>query len=457
MKFKGTLLWAIVLIVLAVFVYLYEIKGGQRRQEEAEEAKKLLPVTTEEITELTLKRPQETVVCRRTDDVSTDDGWQIVEPLRTAGDRSAIETIIGTLAQAQTHRVIADTSADLAPFGLNPPQATVEVRSGEVLEGIIHLGHRNPTGDHIYARREGEPTVFLTATNLLLQAQKELFELRDRRVLTFQQPEVRGLALHRVAETIDILHEPEGWKLNKPLQVMADKTLVENMLRKLSSARVSAYIDESPEDLAPYGLDQPALSVTLTLGLEASQKTLSIGAQKDDQGRYARDASRDPVFLIPTDLYQELDQHAFDLRDKTVVAFDKGRAAELELRFDQVNIICHKDSSGQWHMAAPESTAADRWEVEALISSLAGLRAESFVDEDPVDLDRYGLTNPSLEAILRDETGQQLAALRLGKELDESVYACDADGAPVVLVDRSIVTSLSPDPGNLKKKEDGTP
>jgi hypothetical protein len=451
MRFKGTLLWAAILIILTAFVYLYEIKGGQRREEAAQEAQRLLPMTTEEITELTLRRPQETIVCRR-----TEDGWQITEPLTTAGDRSAIERILGTLSQAQTNRVVRDTAADLAPFGLDPPQVTVEVRSGEGPAGIVHLGHKNPTGSHIYARREGEPTVYLTEASLLSQAQTELLQLRDRRVLSFQPAEVRGLSLQRAQKSIELARDPGGWKLKKPLQVMADKNSIDSMLRKLSDARISAYVDEQPADLSPYGLLRPTLSLVLTLGPEASQKSLHIGARKDD-GRYARDASRDPVFVIPADLYETLDQDAFDLRDKSVLSFERDRATQLELRSDKMTIVCQKDTSEQWTMSAPESTAVDGWEVKAIISSLAGLKAESFIDENPTDLGRYGLSHPRLEAILRDDEGGQLASLRIGQETDEGVYACDADGAPVVLVNRTIVTSLSPDPEDLKKKETAAP
>ena len=451
MKFKGTLIWALVLIVLAAFVYLYEIRGGQRRQVAEEEAKKLLPIRTEEVLQLTLRRPGETVSCGR-----AGDGWEITEPIRTAGDRAAIERILQTLAQAEKHRTVADSAADLAPFGLDPPQVTIEVRTVEKPPQIIHLGQKNPSGSHIYARLGDRPAVHLTGTMLLTQAQTELFQLRDRRVLAFDQPDVRGLTLHRAGQTIALARETGDWSLKKPLQVRADTDKINNMLKKLNSAVVSAFVKETAEDLSPWGLDPPELSVTLTLGPEAAQKTLQIGDPATD-GRYARDISREPVFIIPDDLFQELDAQIFDLRDKAVLAFQKEHAAEVELRFDDSTIVCRKDTSGQWTLVVPESTAADRWEMEAVINTLAGLQAEEFIDQNPADLDRYGLSNPRLEAILKDEDGQRIARLRLGKETDEGLYACDADGRPVVRVSRTLLTSLSPEVENLKRKEAATP
>jgi hypothetical protein len=451
MKFKGTLIWALILIVLAAFVYLYEIKGGRQRQVAEEEAKKLLPVKTETIDELTLRRPDETIVCRR-----TGDGWQITEPLNTAGDDAAIDRILQTLARAETSRTVSDSAADLAPFGLDPPQVSVEIRSADGPIETLQLGHKNPTGSHVYVRRDGRPTVYLTDTPLLSEAQMDLFQLRDRRVLSFQQPEVRSLTLERGREQIEIVRDAGGWLLKKPLQVKADTDKIEGMLRKLSSAQVRAYVEEEPKHLSSWGLDRPELSVILTLGPESARKTLQIG-DTDDEGRYARDLSREPVFVIPNDLFQELDTDLFDLRDKIVLNFQKDRTAEVELRFDETTIVCRKDTSGQWQLAEPESTAADRWEVESIIGTLAGLKAEEFVDQEPVDLDRYGLSAPRLEAILRDDAGQRIAWLRLGKKTEEGVYACDADGRPVVLVNVTTLTALSPKLENLKKKEAPTP
>jgi len=451
MKFKGTLIWALVLAALAAFVYLYEIKGGRRREEAAEEAKKLLPVTTEEITGLTLRRPGGTVNCRR-----AAEGWRITEPLETAGDRAAIERVIQTLSRAEKHRTVADSAADLTPFGLDPPQATVEVRSGEGSAGIIHLGDTNPTGSHVFARREDRPAVYLTGTMLLTQAQTELFQLRDRRVLSFEHPEVRGLTLHLGRKTIEMVRAGEQWEIQKPLQVMADNNKAESMLRRLSSAQVNAYVAETPEDLTAWGLDRPELSVDLILGPEAVRMTLHIG-DPGENGRYARDVSREPVFLIPDDLFQELNTDLLDLRDKAVLDFQKDRVAELELRRDGTTVVCRRDTSGQWVLAVPESTAADRWEVEAVINALDGLEAEEFFDQESADLGRFGLSEPRQEAILRDETGARIAWLRLGRETDEGIYACDADGSPVVRVARTILTALSPELTDLKSTEAPTP
>ena len=54
---------------------------------------------------------------------------------------------------------------------------------------------------------------------------------------------------------------------------------------------------------------------------------------------------------------------------------------QLELLSLDQTLICKKDTSGQWLMVAPESSAAKTWKVESILSSLSGLKAESFVED----------------------------------------------------------------------------
>jgi hypothetical protein len=229
--------------------------------------------------------------------------------------------------------------------------------------------------------------------------------------------------------------------LEKPLHVKADKISIEGILRKLQTARVSSFVEEHPEDLWPYGLVQPELTITLSLDPQGALHQLLIGTQKEDQ-RYARDDSKDPVFLIAETLLEEVDQTPFDLRDKRVLDFDRNRVTQLELLSPERTIICQRDTSGRWQLTAPESAAAKKWELDNIVSLLSTLKAESFVDERPADLWPYGLASPHLQAMLR-ENSKQLAALRIGAGKGDQVYACDASGAPVSLVNSDIVKALS--------------
>ncbi len=447
MKFKGTLIWAAVLMSLAAFVYLYEIKGGEKREQAAERAKKVLNFEDTNPQRLVLKRPQDTIVCQR-----TGQDWQILQPVNARGDEAAIRGVIGSLEGAQIERVVDVSGKNLADFGLDPPQVTMELEVEGDLGGILHLGQRNPTGTFCYAQKEGQETVFLTGVGLLTQGQKPLFDLRDKRTLFFQPTEVTGLALKKGRDTIEVRKSPpEGWSLRKPLVAPGDEAAIEALLRQLATTKVQSFVEEKPEDLVRYGLHQPELTVTLTLGRDDAQKRLLIGKDKDDQ-HYARDESRDPVFLIPSSLVQAVNKSPFDLRDKAVLHFDREQVDRLELISLDGTIICQRDTASQWQMVAPESSAVKDWKLQSILSSLSNLRAESFVSEAPANLSPYGLSSPRLRAVLTGN-GAHLTTLLVGKDKGEQVYVCDGTGAPISLVAATILGTLSPELKDLKHTE----
>lgn len=446
MRFKGTIIWTLVLVALAAFVYIYEIKGGAKREETAEMAKKAFLFDEEDVQQLVLKRPGEIISFQR-----VNDGWQIIQPVRARADESAVQGIIDNLERAQIERVVSETAENLADFGLQFPQVTVELEYADGLRESLHLGERNPTRSYVYSQKDGEERVFLTQVALLTQAQKELFDLRDKRVLFFEDSQVNELELQRGAEITKVRRCPEGWIMEKPLQTRGDDSSIEALLRRLKSARVESFVEEDPGSLTEYGLHKPALTITLTLGADAAQKKLLIGKEKEE-GRYARDQSRSPVFLVPSNLVHDLDKTAFELRNKQVLRFDRDDVEQLELLSHDQTIVCTKDTSGQWQMVAPESSVVKTWKVENILSSLSGLKAESFVEEDPRNLAKYGLSKPSFRAILRGQD-RDLAALRIGKDVGEQVYACDETGAPVALVAEGIVVTLSPELKDLVEQK----
>jgi hypothetical protein len=446
MKFKGTVIWAGVLVALAAFVYFYEIKGGHQREQAAQEARKIVVTDADQVTGVALSNSQGSIHCQL-----TEDGWQITDPITAAGDETVIGGIIGALLQAETERVISETGGDLAQYGLDPPQVTLELTIQDAPPQILHLGRRNPAGSQVYVRKESESKVFLTQSSLLSQAEKNSFDLRDKRVLVFQEPEVKELKLVRGQKTLEVRKTSQGWLLEKPLQVNADNTLINSMINKLYGSLIQAFVEENPTDLSVYGIRDPELTVVLTLDPDRSQKTLHFGKREDEE-RYARDDSRDPVFLVPESLFEELNRNLFELRDKRLLAFDRNLVTKLELKYAQNSILCQKDTTGQWQMAVPESAAVDGWEIDNILSALTSLEADSFADEHPLDLSAYGLSTPFLQArISRGE--EELARLLIGKSKGQQVYACNAGGAPVALVDGAILQTLTPAAEDLMKKE----
>ena len=107
--------------------------------------------------------------------------------------------------------------------------------------------------------------------------------------------------------------------------------------RRASRARSSAIeiervIDENPTDLKDYGLDTPRIEVDFKA---ADGKTIGTAARRrqdaDRRQLFARRNDEKRVFLIPEFQESSLNKTTFDLRDKTVIKFDREKVDGVEV------------------------------------------------------------------------------------------------------------------------------
>lgn len=449
MGFRTTIVALVLAIALGAFVYFYEVKGGKARREATEQAKKVFVFKEDQIKSISIIRPDTSVVCTKVG----EGRWKIAHPIETDADKNTLETLVRSLKNAKVDRVVADSTANLADFGLATPPIKLFVQLKEGALDTLCLGDKSPTSSYVFAKKAGESTVFTTRPTLFNSADKNLFDLRDKRVLLgFEKDEVEKLELERGESTIVVSKAGADWQMDEPLQTRADKGAVSQILNKLNNGRAKAFVVEKAESLAPYGLDKPEIMATLWLGENKAQKQLKIGAMKEPNRYYAMDTSRDPVFLVDSTFVRDLSKDVFDLRDKKVVHFDRNRVDRIELFYPDSSIVCQKDTSNIWRVTAPVVQKMKSWKASGLLSDLETLKAEQFVTEKAEDLSSYGLDEPQIVAKLW-EKNDLLAQVSLGRKKWSQVYAKVKGKDEVYLVKDWILERLSPKVTDLVEEE----
>ena len=81
---------------------------------------------------------------------------------------------------------------------------------------------------------------------------------------------------------------------------------------------MSKIVEENATDLAKYGLDKPAM--TVTIGAESAKTVLQVGKTENDQ-TYAKDAARPIVFTVDSTLQTDLNKSFDDYRKKELFEF----------------------------------------------------------------------------------------------------------------------------------------
>jgi hypothetical protein len=226
----------------------------------------LLHVTRDAVKTLTVAGAKEHYVLSRTG----KDTWAFSEPLVTWAGRWSVDGLLGSLETLRMDAVAAEPATDLEKYGLTPPQRTVTLGLADGGTKTLEIGAPAPD-DKFYARASGSDLVAIISKTIVDDLAKGMDNLRAKRLLDISVYDVDGFeaifdgAKHTYARSsskdkdgIDIY----TWKRTAPDSKQLETNPVQDVLFKIGGVEVAEFIDK-PEAAATYGLDAPALKVTL--------------------------------------------------------------------------------------------------------------------------------------------------------------------------------------------------
>ncbi len=232
----------------------------------------------------------------------------------------------------------------------------------------------------------------------------------------------------------------DAWRIAEPIAVKADDGEVTGIVTNLASLEIQRVVDENANDLAQFGLAAPRIEVGFRTAGQAGTSRLLLGDTNATGGEiYAKLPASARVFLVSSFLEATFNKRTFDLRDKTVLAFDRAAVDALEIVTKDLRLAFAKTGE-VWALTSPIAARADQGQVQGAIGSLQTLAMKSIAAPEAADKDlaKYGLDKPELTATVG--AGSARATLAIGKT-DESgnVFARDVASPMVVTIDPSLI------------------
>lgn len=285
-------------------------------------------------------------------------------------------------------------------------------------------------------------------------AKKKQIEEKDRagKIFLFETDQVEEFILEKKDSAFHLKRKgPNDWDLLKPVQAKADTDTLSALLSFLQAARFSRVVEDSPKDLAVYGLQEPSMKIILQLK-EEGKKTLLVG---DDHPMskylYVKRGEENKV-LLAGDGREFLDKSLFDFRDKGLLQFKKEEVSRIKFLKDGKSFELNKQNE-EWEIIDGANTKADPEEVTSFLKLVRKFKVKKFLDESPQSLKPYGLDAPSLRLAL--ETGKEGEPLTLlvGDKLENEGYYGKVENARnVVLFGLQLVKTLSKKPVDFMPK-----
>jgi hypothetical protein len=449
----------LVLLILAAglggFFYYDTYSLGPRR-EKAESAKgRIWTVEPKDVEAVTIARKGETLRLKR----AADGNWDMLEPVKTRGDRAAVDDMVTGLATARMDREIDPNPAKPADFGLDPPEAEIKLEvKGRAEPLVLRVGSKNPTGVWVYAREGGKPAVITLSESIARDASRPVADFRDRTVIAFDRRSVTGVDLDVNGDQIGLAaDEPGKWRIVKPRALRADTDLVSEFLDKLEGAKAIEFVDDAPKSLAPYGLDKPA-RVTVWVGRDKDRaaRTLLVGRPvPEKKGVYVKREGEPGVILTAEAVWTVFPKTVAALRDKVVVSYAYDKLAKVEIAHGRETIDLEKEGTG-WKLTAPEALRADSGAVTQLLWKIRDLRALGFLAEGAADVPRF-LAKPEVTVRLWETGAKEPRTLLLQSSSERrggqpaALAAVQGEG-PVVLVEGKALSELTPGVAELRDR-----
>ena len=405
MKFKGTVALFGLLLVLGGWVYWTDIRGREGRERAAEEAALAFPADYENIRRIRLVYPDRSIEGAR-----IDDGWEFVDPPGLEADPSAWDLLASNVPRIVREETIVSEPTDLETFGLDSPGIELVVELDDGREEEIIFGRENPGGTHYYAKLASSDEIFLAPSSWISTVTKEVNDLRDKSVLRFEQDSIDRIEISGVANVT--LSLEEDWSIVTPIEWPADLTEVSTFLGTVGFARATGFAGEDLTD-ADLGLDMPRLRIVLHDKVSDGDRVLLIGGQPDNEpDRYfAKDASRDTVFIVEGNIVETSEQPIFEWRDKTIADFDRPRVTAVRFEREGDNFVLAMGGEG-WEL--PDLRPARLETISLMFNAVEFERATAIVDA-PGPLGGYGLNPPRLRVVFEAD-GEELLAFGFGND-----------------------------------------
>jgi hypothetical protein len=325
---------------------------------------KLLTIPDDQFQGIRIKK-----VTGEVEDLQREGGkWRMTQPKPLAADQDAVSSIVSNLSVLNADKVIEEKAGDLKPYGLTDPTLTIDIKRKDGKTDQLLVGDDTPTGSGAYAKLASDPRVVTIASFVKTSLDKKPEDLRDKRLLTFDQDKLTRVELQAKGAPVEFGKDAQGeWQILKPKPLRADSSAVNSLVDKLRDAKMDL---TGSEDAARKFAASPKVA-TATVSDAGGPQVLEVRKDKD-KNYFAKSSAVEGIYKIPGDAGDALDKGLDDFRNKKVFDFGFSDPSKVE-----VQGAVYTKTGDKW---MSNGKAMDNSSVQTLIDKVRDLAAAKFAE-----------------------------------------------------------------------------
>ncbi len=424
MNIRGLVVAALTFLILASVLYWsnYHKPGEESAKVSADAAPVILKLDQNAISKIELKRKDvEPILLAKNE----SGAWQINEPRPLRADQSTVSGMVSSLSSLNSDRLIEERASDLKRYGLDPPSVEVDTTEKDNKTQKLLFGDDTPGGSAVYVMLAGDPRVFTVSNYTKSGVDKSLNDLRDKRLLTVDSDKVSRVELLRKNQDIEFGRSKDEWQIVKPKPLRADNAQVDELVRKLTDARMDLSVAGDKDvkgTAAQFAQGAPVATAKVT----DPSGTQELQVRKSKDTYYAKSNIAEGVYKVSSDIGQVLDKSLDDFRNKKLFHFGFSGPNKIDLRSGSKSYLLERNKEDWWS----NGKKLDPEGVESLISKLRDLSATKFVDS--------GFGTPDIEATVTSDEGKRTETIAISKSDDHYIARRENDSTLYQLDSNSV-------------------
>jgi len=251
-----TISLAILLALVVGYIYLVDRPQAQR----AEQAKRLIQLSSADITTISLVSSKGEVGLARRDATH----WDVTRPVHVPAASFAVSSLLDSITGVVPQRTLG-SGGNLGEYGLDKPVAQITLGTAKGQTVTLEIGKPSAVGSTSYARLQPGGKVYQIDTSTNDALAKTATDLRQKTVADFANADVQKVRIVSLAGTLTVTRlGADRWQIDGPRTWPADDFKITDLFFPLTTSEAKVFHDGATA-LAAYGLDHPAATVDLTL------------------------------------------------------------------------------------------------------------------------------------------------------------------------------------------------
>lgn len=369
-------------------------------------AKKPEDFRDRKLTELTTAQVSRALVKTSAGDMELQkngDHWEIVKPLRARADDQKVGDLLAQVTTAKIETFVADDRGDLRPYGLAEPRGSITLFTQDDKQGqVLQIGGMpEKEKEQVYVRFAARNAVYTLPKKIEEALNTKPNDLRDRHLVRFDTNVLDRITIESAGkDKIVLARKNENWTFASRNNQLANADEVNRLIETLKNEQVTKFVADVASELGKYGLDKPALQITLssfasenTAETKSGEQPFAViafgGIEGDDI--YARLGDEPFVVAVKRNLLDKIPVDPLQWQDLAIFHFKPEQVHRLSIVSNQEGTIV-RGAKNEWSWAKGTGPINQR-EVESIVKTLSSLHANRWIG---ATTPAHGLEKPQI-------------------------------------------------------------